>query len=118
MFCSVCGKEFKSFVVRKTCSEECARRVKEGKWALPPIDNSGKCLVCGNKTPYKFCNSTCYLAYRDNSYKRELYTYPDALGTAGLIKKWYSEGDTPEDIARLLGRDIKVIREVLEDELV
>jgi hypothetical protein len=69
--------------------------------------------VCGTKTPYAFCGSACYNGYKDGSYQRELYEPEEGLSTADLIRKWHSEGESPEEIAQVLCRDIKVIREVL-----
>lgn len=53
---------------------------------------------------------SCKTADEDGSARRELYP-----GTAGLIRKWHGEGMTPEEIANLLERDLRQVKEVLDD---
>ena len=110
--CPVCGKSFvPDNETQLVCSRQCSGYMT--KLDKEAFSADGKCKVCGRNSKYEFCSLTCKKAYITNTHRRELYEYPSGLGTADRIRLWHSEGMTPEYIAWILSRDIKVVREVL-----
>lgn len=123
--CLVCGKTYLPRMrTQKTCgSEDCQRqwanrtRQLRGKLPRPPRTKPqvGKpCKLCGGTIGQwgcgEYCCQSCKTADGDGSARRELYP-----GTAGLIRKWHGEGMTPEAIAKLLARDLRQVKEVLDN---
>lgn len=123
--CLVCGKTYiPRMRTQKTCgSEGCQRQWANrtsqlrGKQPRPPRAKPqvGKpCKLCGGIIGQwgcgEYCCQSCKTADGDGSARRELYP-----GTAGLIRKWHGEGMTPEAIAKLLARDLRQVKEVLDN---
>ena len=120
--CLVCGRTYRPRMrTQKTCGREGCQR----KWANMTSQLRGKRprlprtkpqvgKLCGEIiSPWgcgEYCCQSCKTADGDGSARRELY--PD---TAGLIRKWHGEGMAPEAIANLLERDLRQVKEVLDD---
>lgn len=123
--CLVCGQTYlPRRRTQKTCgSEECQRkwanrtsqlRGKRSRSPRPKPQAGKPCKLCGLPVGKwgcgEYCSQGCKTADEDGSARRELYP-----GTAGLIRKWHGEGMSPEEIANLLERDLRQVKEVLDD---
>lgn len=126
--CAICGTVFQPKRRKQmTCSPKCARKriaqmsksrdrkkqmARNGEWA------DRVCRLCG--IAYygngEYCSWACEAADFDGSARRPFTEAKGRkLGTADLIRKWHDEGWPAEKIANVLMRDVKQVKEALDN---
>ena len=113
VMCKACGKLYYPIPGSgmRGCSPECDRKLRGAK-------EKKTCKLCGIKFGGKgdYCSQSCYNADKDGSGRRPLSVFRDGrMGTADLIRKWNDEGWPAEKIANVLMRDVKQVKEVLDN---
>ena len=105
--CEVCGAEFRTFArTNKYCSDDCRRVIHN-------IENQ----------TYRKRRKERDVTYENSGLKKdiergagnleEIYNRPLTCDTKYLVNLWYSQGDSPEDIAYILRRPVSVIQGLL-----
>lgn len=121
--CVVCGKEI-SWAVKKTakyCSTECKSKANKKRPKPQPQLEKRACANCGKEfTPKRadniYCSAYCLQdAQIKRGKARKVVSGPNrpfTPDTAYIIRLWRLKGDSDEEIALALGRNIKQIKAV------
>lgn len=89
--CGYCGERFESaYADKKYCSEKCKRRMHYLRGRYGTVEK-----------------------WQEERQEERYAPRPVTADTAFLVQKWYREGDSLEEIAQLLERDVSQIRELL-----
>lgn len=113
VMCKACGKLYYPIPGSgmRGCSPECDRKLRGAS-------ETKICRLCGIRFSGhgEYCSQNCKTADADGSARRPFTEAKGRkLGTADLIRKWHEEGWPAEKIANVLMRDVKQVKEVLDN---